>query len=95
MSITYKQNCQLDVALLQNLYQQAGWARDRLKKGIQQMLEHTPIHVSAWDGETLVGFARENHTTPHPLDRRGPQIHTQRPPQKPTNSSSTQKRSQQ
>ena len=58
MHIAYRVNESLDEAELQKLYRQAPWARKRSLEGIAAMLQHTPVQVSAWLGESLVGFAR-------------------------------------
>ena len=43
---------------MQTLFAQASWTRDRTPDGIVQMLRHSPIHVTAWEGEAIIGFAR-------------------------------------
>ncbi len=58
MEISYRVNGSLDEAELQKLYRQAPWARERSLEGIAAMMQHTPVHVSAWLGESMVGFAR-------------------------------------
>jgi ribosomal protein S18 acetylase RimI-like enzyme len=58
MSVAYRTNSTIDVTKLQKLYKQASWSSERSLDGIAQMLQYTPVHVSAWQEESLVGFAR-------------------------------------
>src|SRR5215216_2945982 len=43
---------------LLNLFAQAGWSAKRTPETLQVMLENTPVSVSVWDGERLIGYAR-------------------------------------
>ena len=56
--IEYRVNASLDGRQLQELFRHAPWSAERTQDGIQAMLKHTPVHVSAWSGDTVVGFAR-------------------------------------
>ena len=51
-------NADLTAEQLLPLYRQAWWAKDRDADGVSRMLKHTPLHVTVWNGEHLVGFAR-------------------------------------
>ena len=48
----------VDVQQLQDLYTHAPWAKGRSLDGIRRMLKNTDYVFSAWDGTRLVGFAR-------------------------------------
>jgi len=56
--ITFKETKAVDVALLRELYQFAPWARDRSLSDIKTALANSTLVFSAWDRESLVGFAR-------------------------------------
>ena len=58
MDIKYGVNAEINPAELQRLFRQTGWANGRSLDGIGRMIEHTYIHVSAWQEGRLVGFAR-------------------------------------
>ncbi len=58
MAIEIKEGATIDPSALQSLYEHAPWARGRTVAGIRTMLARTDYHFSAWDGATLVGFAR-------------------------------------
>jgi len=48
----------VDVAQLLDLYRTTWWAHDRSHEQIRRALDHSHPVVTAWDGITLVGFAR-------------------------------------
>lgn len=56
--ITFSERKDIDPALLLNLYRCAPWAAARTADGVRDMLEHTDLAISAWDGPRLVGFGR-------------------------------------
>ena len=58
MAVEIREGDPLDPALLRNLYEHAPWARGRTIEGIERMLKNTDYQFSAWDGGSLVGFAR-------------------------------------
>lgn len=58
MGIVVREGASIDPAALQQLYEQAPWARGRSREGIEAMLAHTDYHFSAWDADRLIGFAR-------------------------------------
>ena len=58
MEIIYSMNADIDPEQLCRLYAQTSWARGRTPRDVVNMLAHTALHVSAWAGDTLVGFAR-------------------------------------
>ena len=43
---------------LVRLYDHAPWAKGRSVRATKDMLAHTDLALSAWDGERLVGFGR-------------------------------------
>lgn len=43
---------------LRPLLRQTGWAHGRDIAGIRRMLDATPLMLGAWEGETLIGYAR-------------------------------------
>lgn len=58
MAIEYRVNTCIDLAELGRLFEQEPWTHGRSASGMAKMLEHTALHISAWDGQRLVGFAR-------------------------------------
>ena len=58
MSISYSVNAEIDPTQLCRLYEQTDWARGRRPADVEKMLEYTPLHVSAWEDDRLIGFAR-------------------------------------
>jgi ribosomal protein S18 acetylase RimI-like enzyme len=56
--ITFSEGKDLDPAQLLQLYACAPWAARRTADQIREMLLHTDLAVSVWDGERLVGFGR-------------------------------------
>lgn len=57
-AITFAEKKDLDPAKLVRLYQQAPWAKGRTIEDAREMLRHTDVAVTAWDGDLLVGFGR-------------------------------------
>lgn len=57
-TITFSERKNIDLSQLVHLYQQAPWAKDRTAEQAQEMLKHTDVVISAWDGDRLVGFGR-------------------------------------
>lgn len=58
MEVDYRVNAEIDPVQLQGLLEQTDWARGRSASDLETMLRHTFVHLSAWRGERLVGFAR-------------------------------------
>lgn len=56
--ITFSERKDFDPALLVRLYEQAPWAKGRTPEQTREMLAHTDLALSAWDGSRLVGFGR-------------------------------------
>lgn len=56
--ITFSQRKDIDLAQLLELYRHAPWAAGRATEDAQQMLAHTDLVLSAWDGDRLIGFGR-------------------------------------
>ena len=56
--VDYSFDRQIELEQLQNLLRQTGWANQRSIEGVQKMLEGTPLTLGAWEGDSLVGFAR-------------------------------------
>lgn len=56
--ITFSEQKDLDPAHLIRLFDQAPWAVGRTEEQAREMLKHTDLVLSAWDGEKLVGFGR-------------------------------------
>src|SRR5689334_20583513 len=57
-AISFSDRKDIDLSQLLRLYQQAPWTKGRTAEQTQQMLVHTNLVVSAWDGDRLVGFGR-------------------------------------
>lgn len=56
--ITFSERKDFDQAQLLRLYAQAPWAKGRTLEDAREMLAHTDLALSAWDGERLIGFGR-------------------------------------
>jgi ribosomal protein S18 acetylase RimI-like enzyme len=56
--ITFSERKDIDPALLVTLFRCAPWAANRSPRDIAEMLAHTDLAVSAWDGSRLIGFGR-------------------------------------
>jgi ribosomal protein S18 acetylase RimI-like enzyme len=56
--ITFSERKDVDPVQLVWLYAQAPWATGRTVDDAREMLAHTDLTVSAWDGDRLVGFGR-------------------------------------
>jgi len=48
----------IDPARLVSLYRQAPWASMRTPEDVRDMLTHTDVVITAWDGSRLVGLGR-------------------------------------
>ena len=57
-AISYSDRKDIDPSQLLRLYNQAPWAKNRTAGQAQQMLGHTDLLMSAWDGDRLIGFGR-------------------------------------
>jgi ribosomal protein S18 acetylase RimI-like enzyme len=57
-AIIFAQKKDLDLAKLVRLYQQAPWAKGRTLEKACEMLRHTDVAITAWDGDQLIGFGR-------------------------------------
>lgn len=56
--LTFSEHKDIDPAQLSRLYAQAPWAVGRTAEDVRDMLAHTDLLVSVWDGPRLVGFGR-------------------------------------
>ena len=56
--ITFSERKDFDPALLIRLYDCASWAKARIPDDVKDMLAHTDLTISVWDGPKLVGFGR-------------------------------------
>lgn len=56
--ITFTERKDFDPAHLLRLYAQAPWAVGRTLEDTREMLTHTDLAISAWEGNRLVGFGR-------------------------------------
>ena len=56
--VTFSERKDLDPAQLVRLYAQAPWAAGRTADDARDMLAHSDLVLSAWDGPRLVGFGR-------------------------------------
>lgn len=56
--ITFSERKDFDPALLVTLYRHASWADTRSVDSAKDMLAHTDLVISAWDGLRLIGFGR-------------------------------------
>ncbi|MFZ5862214.1 MAG: GNAT family N-acetyltransferase [Nitrospirota bacterium] len=56
--ITYRVGGPFDLDQVQRLLDQTPWARGRSKDGLSRMLAHSDFVFTAWDGPTVVAFAR-------------------------------------
>lgn len=57
-AISFSDRKDIDLSQLLRLYHQAPWAKGRTIEQARQMLGHTDVAISAWDGGRLVGFGR-------------------------------------
>lgn len=57
-AITFARNAQIAPEALRDLLAQTDWAKARTVQSLERMLQQTSLHVSAWQDERLVGFAR-------------------------------------
>lgn len=59
MAIDYREQATLTQVALEELYGSVGWtAYTDQAQDLVSMLENSLYHISAWDGERLVGLAR-------------------------------------
>ncbi|MFZ1735941.1 MAG: GNAT family N-acetyltransferase [Candidatus Moraniibacteriota bacterium] len=56
--ITYQFGAKIKAEELANLFVGTSWADGRTPEKITVLLRNTPLHVSAWYGEQMVGFLR-------------------------------------
>ncbi|MDE3017567.1 MAG: GNAT family N-acetyltransferase [Nitrospirota bacterium] len=56
--VTFSERQDIDPAQLVRLYLQAPWAAGRTEADVREMLAHTDLALSVWDGPRLVGFGR-------------------------------------
>jgi GNAT superfamily N-acetyltransferase len=57
-TIRFDDRKDLDPAEVRRLFGQTGWAADRSLAEVEALIAATPLVLTAWDGEALVGFAR-------------------------------------
>lgn len=57
-AVTYSHNEPPDASQLLELFHQAPWAKNRSLDDAKEMLRHTDLTISAWEGDRLVGFGR-------------------------------------
>jgi ribosomal protein S18 acetylase RimI-like enzyme len=57
-TLSFSDRKDIDLSQLIHLYRQAPWAKGRTVDQARQMLSHTDLTVSVWDGDRLVGFGR-------------------------------------
>jgi N-acetylglutamate synthase-like GNAT family acetyltransferase len=57
-AVTFSQSKMPEASQLVRLFRQAPWAKDRSLDDAKEMLRHTDVMLSAWDGEQLIGFGR-------------------------------------
>jgi ribosomal protein S18 acetylase RimI-like enzyme len=56
--VTYSHRKPPDASQLLELFHQAPWAENRSLDDVKEMLRHTDLTLSAWDGDRLIGFGR-------------------------------------
>ena len=56
--IIFSERKDIDAAQLVTLYRQAPWAKTRSPEDARDMLTHTDVAITAWDGNRLVGLGR-------------------------------------
>jgi ribosomal protein S18 acetylase RimI-like enzyme len=56
--VTFSERKDFDPSLLVRLFRCAPWAATRTPRDITDMLKHTDLAISAWDGPRLIGFGR-------------------------------------
>jgi GNAT superfamily N-acetyltransferase len=56
--LRFSESKSIDVEKLLALYQFGWWSTQRKKSDVEKMFEHTPMVISVWDGDLLVGFTR-------------------------------------
>jgi predicted N-acetyltransferase YhbS len=58
VNVTYSARRKPSVRQLQSLYKVAWWTKDRRDADVARLLRHPQLFLTAWQGATLVGFAR-------------------------------------
>ncbi|MFQ5542800.1 MAG: GNAT family N-acetyltransferase [Nitrospiria bacterium] len=58
MTVFYRDTKQINVKELVKLYSFSNWAKFRSPQEAEEILEHSSLVMSAWEGIHLVGFAR-------------------------------------
>lgn len=58
MNYIVQEDKKIDPVILQSLFQCAPWAKNRTPSEIEQMLQHSDLVFSIWDGNQVVGFTR-------------------------------------
>lgn len=58
MTITYSARKKPTVRQLQDLYKHAWWTKRRKDADVAKLLRHPQLLLTAWEGRSLVGFAR-------------------------------------
>lgn len=56
--ISFNDQKNFDSACLLSLFQQSSWAGGRTLEDTQDMVQHTDVFITAWDGTRLVGCGR-------------------------------------
>jgi len=56
--ITFDDEKNFDPACLLPLFQQSSWAGGRSLEDTQEMVQHTNVFITAWDGARMVGCGR-------------------------------------
>ena len=56
--ITYSDGKHFDPSSLLPLFEQSSWASGRTLDDAQEMVKHTHVFLTAWDGDRLVGCGR-------------------------------------
>ena len=56
--ITFSDRKDIEPTQLVSLFRQAPWAKTRTADDAREMLSHTDVAISAWDGPRLIGLGR-------------------------------------
>ena len=56
--ITYTDGKHFDLSSLLPLFEQSSWASGRTQDDAQEMVKHTHLFLTAWEGDRLVGCGR-------------------------------------
>ena len=57
-AVTFSERKDVTAEQLHKLLRQAPWAKERALEDVKDMLRHTDVVLSAWDGDQLIGFGR-------------------------------------